>query len=141
MPGESAAEDNARVRGMKVDYEMSIRGQGVGTDFGFKELADCARHPLLETIENWLDVSSEIDFAHKIGSIGQLAVSMKGRLDSISEIGKTVKRRGQSRPLNQERKKTAGSQCLFARFEPRLNIALHPDLQTKRFQNLLEPCA
>ncbi len=63
--------------------------------------------------------------------VSEITQSVKSRFDSVAEIGKAVKRRGETKPVEQKSWKARGVIGIGRGQKPSLDIALHANGNTK----------
>ena len=102
VAAKAAAQNDVRMGGMPIDDEVSVGRICIHAGGRALKGAGRARHPFIHRLNDRGYVAVEIDLPIQILRVANLSCAMEGRFYSIAKIGKSVERRDQASPIEQE---------------------------------------
>src|SRR2546423_8747800 len=102
VAGKSAAKNDVRMPRMVIDNEIAVGREAIHARLCFAEFRGGAGHPFFHGGGDRGDIASHVHFAIKFVSGSEQAETVEGGFHAVAEIGKSVERRGQSGPIEQE---------------------------------------
>src|SRR4051794_1016542 len=126
---------------MAVDHEVTVRRKAVHAGLCLAKFRGGARHPFFHGGSDRGDIARHVHVAIQFVGGSKLAETMEGGFYAVTEIGKSVKGRGQSRAIEQKSWKQIDAVGIGVRRKPCLHVSLDSQRHAKILKGLLKPRA